>query len=62
MVKEIVFDFDGTIALTLEASVRAVNKLSEKYGFRKVTSEDVEIFREKGWRQAIKGFKVSILR
>lgn len=62
MVKEIVFDFDGTIALTLEASVRAVNKLSEKYGFRKVTNEDVEIFREKGWKQAIKGFKVSILK
>lgn len=62
MIKEIVMDFDGTIALTLEASVKILNDLSEKYGFRKVTSEDVKIFRSEGWKKALKGFNISILK
>lgn len=62
MIKEIVFDFDGTIALTLDASIKVLNSLSAKYGIRKVEETDVKIFRNEGWKKAIKGFNVSILR
>lgn len=62
MIKEIVMDFDGTIALTLDASIKVLNRLSEKYGFRKANENDVKIFRSEGWKKALKGFNISILR
>lgn len=62
MVKEIIFDFDGTIALTLEVAIKVLKNLSRKYGFRKVTNEDVKIFRNEGWRKALKRFNISILK
>lgn len=62
MVKEIVMDFDGTIALTFEVSIKILNNLSGKYGFRKVTPTDVQIFRTEGWKKAMKGFNISIFK
>lgn len=62
MIKEIVMDFDGTIALTLDTSIKVLNRLSEKHGFRKANENDITIFRSEGWKKALKGFNISILR
>lgn len=62
MIKEVVMDFDGTIALTFEATIKVLNDLSGEFGFRKVTDEDVMIFRTEGWKKALKRFNISIFR
>lgn len=41
-VKVIIFDFDGTIADTLDTLVDIINNLSEEFGYKKITPEDLE--------------------
>ncbi|MGD2106062.1 MAG: HAD hydrolase-like protein [Nitrosopumilaceae archaeon] len=36
----VVFDFDGTIANTLDSIIDIMNNLSEDFGFRKIRNED----------------------
>ncbi|WP_445491444.1 HAD-IA family hydrolase [Niallia sp. 03133] len=43
--KYIIFDFDGTLADSKEAFLRAWNKLSEKYKYEKLKVEDYELMR-----------------
>lgn len=38
----IVFDFDGTLADTLEETMVILNELAEEYGFRKFSREDMQ--------------------
>ncbi len=45
MIKYIIFDFDGTLADSKEAFLRAWNKLSEKYKYEKLKVEDYELMR-----------------
>ena len=48
--KLIIFDFDGTIADTLDSLISIINRLSSKFGYRKVNEEDVNRFRnQKPW-------------
>ncbi len=39
--KTIIFDFDGTIADTLDSVVKIVNDHAEHFGYKKVTKEDI---------------------
>jgi len=59
MVRTIIFDFDGTIADTLQSSITAINSLANKYGFRKVTKEEV---RSEGTQEIIKDRHISLFK
>ena len=47
MTRVIIFDFDGTIANTLEAVVRIVNKNADHFGHKKVTKEEIPFLQGK---------------
>lgn len=59
---EIVFDFDGTIADTLDLTVSIFNKIRHEFGFEEITDKEVKILRDKGFREIIKDVKISIFR
>ena len=50
----IIFDFDGTIADTLEIVGEIINELSDEYGYQKKNIEDKSIYMSKSARQFIK--------
>lgn len=54
MIKEVVFDFDGTIGLTLDLSVEILNGLVSELGYRQINNTDIEVFRLEGWKKALK--------
>jgi len=58
----LIFDFDGTIADTFEAILKAVRSISKDYGMEKITDEDIKKFKEKGMRQLIKDLKISLVK
>ena len=41
MSRTVIFDFDRTIANTLDAVVKIVNEHSEHFGYKKVTKQDI---------------------
>ncbi|SCY10636.1 HAD-IIIA family hydrolase [Alkaliphilus peptidifermentans] len=45
MIKYIIFDFDGTLVDSMEIGITAINKLAEKYKFKKLKHEEVEHLR-----------------
>ncbi len=48
--KTLLFDFDGTIADTLSVGLKIVNGYSLRYGFRKISPQDVRVMKDmKGW-------------
>lgn len=44
-VKSVVFDFDGTLADTFETIITAINLLAPTYGFKSLSSQEVEHLR-----------------
>ena len=58
----LIFDFDGTVADTFEAILKAVRSISKDYGMEKITDEDIKKFKEKGMRQLIKDLKISLVK
>jgi HAD superfamily hydrolase (TIGR01662 family) len=58
--KTVIFDFDGTIGDTLPVGIEIVNELSDKYGYRKITAEDVPRFQKMEATQILKEMKVSL--
>jgi HAD superfamily hydrolase (TIGR01549 family) len=52
--KLVIFDFDGTLAATLEAGFALVNELAPKYGFEPISEERADALRELRTREAIK--------
>jgi phosphoglycolate phosphatase len=60
--KTILFDFDGTIADTVEVGVSVFNGLARQYGFGQITPENAEALRSKGPRAAMKALSVPMLR
>ncbi len=61
-VKVIIFDFDGTIADTLDAIVSITNRLAEEFGYKQTSQEDLAILRNLTSRQIIKQSGVSIFK
>ncbi|NET33855.1 MAG: HAD-IA family hydrolase [Cyanothece sp. SIO1E1] len=61
-VKVIIFDFDGTIADTLDAILKIANRLAEEFGYTPVTPEDVERLKNMTARQVIKHSEVPIFK
>ncbi len=61
-IKVIIFDFDGTIADTLNAIVDIVNNLSEQYGYKKINPDEIEHLRNLGPLQIIQYSGISIFK
>ncbi|MCK4635796.1 MAG: HAD-IA family hydrolase [Candidatus Moranbacteria bacterium] len=57
--KTIIFDFDGTIADTLDVVVNIYNKLAPKYFCKTLKREDVEILRNKKSQEFMKDYGIS---
>lgn len=58
MFQLVIFDFDGTIADTLEDTIKFFNEIATKYGFRKIDPDRDQNLRQLGARELIKKFKV----
>jgi len=57
----VIFDFDGTIADTLEEARIVVNKLSEEYNFKSIAVEDIADLRKLTLSEILKELEVSKL-
>ena len=62
MTRGIIFDFDGTIADTLDAVVKIVNDHSEHFGYRKVTKQDIPYLQGKKPREILSHLGISIFK
>jgi phosphoglycolate phosphatase len=62
MTRTIIFDFDGTIADTLDAVVKIVNDHSEHFGYRKVTKQDIPYLQGKKPREILSHLGISIFK
>ncbi len=60
--KVIIFDFDGTIADTLDALVTIANSLAVKFNYKQITPEELAILRNLNSRQIIKKSGISLLQ
>lgn len=60
--KAILFDFDGTIADTVDAGIAAFNALARERGFVEITPENASELRMKSPRGAMKALAVPLLR
>ncbi len=62
MSKTIIFDFDGTIADTLDSVVKIVNDHAEHFGYKKVTNEDIPYLQGKKPREILSHLGISIFK
>lgn len=60
--KVVIFDFDGTVADTIHAIIDIANRLSGKFGYKKVNEADIEGLRNKKTRAILKYLKISIFK
>lgn len=60
--RAILFDFDGTIADTVEVGVAAFNELARRYSFSEITPQNANMLREKGPRAAMKELSIPLLK
>jgi len=58
----VIFDFDGTIANTLDSIIDIMNDLSGEFGFRKIQEKDVEYLRGKRPREILKHLGISLFK
>jgi phosphoglycolate phosphatase len=58
MIKNIIFDFDGTIANTKEKIIEIVNDLGPNYGYSKLSKQEIDFFQSKGARWLINNLKI----
>jgi phosphoglycolate phosphatase len=58
----ILFDFDGTIANTLESIIHIMNKLSIEFGFKKIQENQVEILRGKHPLEILRSLEISLFK
>lgn len=60
MIKNLIFDFDGTIADDMYDFFDIFNKLAKKYGYKKIQKEQVELFKDNGAAWLLKDLKVAV--
>ena len=61
-VNTIIFDFDGTIAQSLESMFMIFNRISGEYGFNKIDIKKVDTYRSKGVREVLKEMAIPIYK
>ncbi|MBI3980467.1 HAD-IA family hydrolase [Candidatus Microgenomates bacterium] len=62
MIKNVIFDFDGTVVDSFDEVIRLINSLSEKYGFEKISRPQTLKMRNQGIEEAIKTLGINILK
>ena len=62
MNKVIIFDFDGTIADTLDSVVRIVNNHAEHFGYKKVTKQDIPYLQGKKPKEILSYLGISLFK
>ncbi|GAB1537895.1 HAD family hydrolase [Scytonema sp. NUACC21] len=60
--KVIIFDFDGTVADTLDALVGIANRLAQEFGYIPITQEELTLLRNLSSREVIKYSGISIFK
>ncbi|HEY9860116.1 MAG TPA: HAD hydrolase-like protein, partial [Candidatus Obscuribacterales bacterium] len=58
----IIFDFDGTLADTLEAIVAITNRLALEFGYKTVNSEEVKKLQNLSSQEIIRYSQIPILK
>jgi len=58
----ILFDFDGTIANTMESTIKIMNKLSDEFKFKKIQKHEVEFLRGKRPLDILKSLEISLFK
>ena len=61
-VKVIIFDFDGTLADTLDAIVHITNRLAKTYGYKKTEPEELAQIRNMSSREIVKQSNISVFK
>lgn len=61
-VKVIVFDFDGTLADTLSALIRVINRLAGEFGYQPATQQEIEQLQALTSREIIRKSGISIFK
>ncbi|MBI4894550.1 MAG: HAD-IA family hydrolase [Candidatus Aenigmarchaeota archaeon] len=56
----VIFDFDGTIADTMDETVAIFNRLAEENGYRKITAKEIKILRGEDLERVVRRMKISI--
>jgi len=56
----VIFDLDGTLADSLPWFLRNVNSVADKFSFRRVAEEDVEVLRGLGSREILRRLEVPL--
>lgn len=54
----VIFDFDGTLADSADWFISMVNQVAEKFRFRKITEEEIEMLRGRSSREVVAYMKV----
>jgi phosphoglycolate phosphatase len=62
MEKLIIFDFDGTISNSLDIAYKVYEALSEKYGFKRFTKEEINEFKALSIQERFKRHHISIFK
>ncbi len=60
--KVIIFDFDGTIADTVDALVSIANRLAKEFGYVQISSEELALLRNLTSREIIKYSGISVFK
>lgn len=58
----VIFDFDGTIADTLESVIEIINNLSDEFGYKKITPEELPKIRGKRPRDIMRHVGISMFK
>lgn len=58
----VIFDFDGTIADTLNSIIEIMNNLADEYGFRKIQDEEIQLLRGKRPREILSHLGISLFK
>ncbi|KAF6243490.1 carotenoid oxygenase [Nitrosopumilus sp. b1] len=58
----VIFDFDGTIADTLDAIIKILNKLSDEFHFKKIKDDEIEYLRGKRPRKILQHLGISLIK
>ncbi|HEY1074686.1 MAG TPA: HAD-IA family hydrolase [Patescibacteria group bacterium] len=60
--KIVIFDFDGTIADSLDILVKIINKQAHRYGYKKITETTINRFRDENSLTILRDMKLPLLR
>lgn len=62
MKKAVIFDFDGTLADTMQQAINIFNRLSPEYGYSPLEDSQIETLRTKGARELLSMLQMSKLK